>query len=331
MRPSFAPRLVNGPLYDPVVYTRILNEKDAVLFDCGHFFLSGAGLANKEILLINSIFVSHAHMDHFMGFDYVLRVILHRDKPLHVYGPEGITDKVLSKLRAYTWNLTMEYMLEVNIHEIQKDEILISSASVKDGFRKVRRQRQPRQGNLILRQPRYTIEAVALKHNTLSLGFVMKERLHVNIRSEVLAKKGYRAGPWVGRLKEMILEDETDGTLEVETVSGQKDMQIKDIIKDLVIISPGQKLTYLTDIRYSKDNLKRIEKISSGTDLLFIEAFYLDELKKEAYAKGHLTAAQAGEIARMVGAKKVVPMHISPRYHDQVDIIQDEISRSQMG
>ena len=145
MRPSFVSRIVNGLLYDPVVYTRILNEKDAVLFDCGHFFLSGSGLTNREILLVNSIFVSHAHMDHFMGFDYVLRVILHRDKPLHVYGPEGIIDKVLSKLHAYTWNLTMEYMLEVNIHEIQKDEILIARASVKDGFKKVKKQKKPRQ------------------------------------------------------------------------------------------------------------------------------------------------------------------------------------------
>jgi ribonuclease Z len=44
-------------------------------------------------------------MDHFAGFDRLLRVCLHRMTPLHLIGPAGFADRVEHKLRAYTLNL----------------------------------------------------------------------------------------------------------------------------------------------------------------------------------------------------------------------------------
>ena len=47
-------------------------------------------------------------MDHFAGFDRLLRVCLHRTTPLQLIGPAGFTDRVEHKLRAYTLNLLDE-------------------------------------------------------------------------------------------------------------------------------------------------------------------------------------------------------------------------------
>ena len=44
-------------------------------------------------------------MDHFAGFDRLLRVCLHRPTPLHLVGPTGFADHVEHKLKAYTLNL----------------------------------------------------------------------------------------------------------------------------------------------------------------------------------------------------------------------------------
>lgn len=44
-------------------------------------------------------------MDHFAGFDRLLRVCLHRTMPLHLIGPAGFADRVEHKLSAYTLNL----------------------------------------------------------------------------------------------------------------------------------------------------------------------------------------------------------------------------------
>lgn len=44
-------------------------------------------------------------MDHFIGFDQMLRVCFGREKELHLFGPFRITDQVAHKLSAYNWNL----------------------------------------------------------------------------------------------------------------------------------------------------------------------------------------------------------------------------------
>jgi ribonuclease Z len=49
-------------------------------------------------------------------------------------------------------------------------------------------------------------------------------------------------------------------------------------------------------------------------DLLFIESVFLDEDAEHGARKNHLTAAQAGHIARTVRAKGIRPFHFSPRY-----------------
>jgi len=324
MRPSFLPKLVNGDLFDPVVYVRVLNERKAVMFDCGQIH----DLANREILLVDSIFISHPHMDHFVGLDHVLRIILHRQMPLNVFGPEGITDKVLAKLHAYTWNLTQIYSLEIIIHEILPDLIIVTRTRASNGFEPESQESFDRKSPLIAASSRYSVEAVILDHNIPCLGFVLKEPFHINIRPDMLVLHGLVTGSWLGRLKELILADKLDTLVNVKTVTGEQQFRVSELMDALVLINAGQKIAYFTDLRYSQENLESIASIAAGCDILFIETFYLHELKEEAFARAHLTAYQAGEFARKLNARQVIPMHISPRYHHRVEEILKEVHRS---
>jgi ribonuclease Z len=321
MRPTFLTRLVNGPLFDPIVYVRLLNQRSALLFDCGRI----GSIANREILSLDAVFISHPHMDHFMGLDQVLRIILHRDKPVHIYGPEGITGKVISRLGSYAWNLTREYPLEVIIHEVGEHDIHTTAARAHEGFRPSRTDSVVREGSSIASHPRYCVDAVILDHNIACLGYVLKEPLHINIRGDVIKEQGYQTGPWIGVLKEHILTGRLREHISFQTVGGLKESSVMDLMDELVITSPGQKIGYITDIRYSQENIERVLSIASEADVLFIEAYYLHERGSQAYEKAHLTAAQAGMIARQLNAKKVVPMHISPRYHDRAEEIYREM------
>jgi ribonuclease Z len=321
MRPSFLARLVNGPLFDPVVFVHILNQRSDVLFDCGWFL----DLSNREILSLDAVFISHTHMNHFMGLDHILRAILHRKKPIHVYGPEGITDKVVGKLNAYTWNLTRDYPLEVIIHEVGEREMLTTSAPAREGFVPCSKEISERIGPTIARHQRYLVDAVILDHNIPCLGYVIKEPFHINIKGKAVMDLGYETGSWINRLKAHIMADRMHDVISVPTRDGVKESRVKELMDELVVTSPGQKIAYLTDIRYSEENIDRFKDIASHADLLFIEAFYLNELEEQAYKRAHLTAKQAGMIARLVQAKKVVPMHISPKYHDRVDEILQEV------
>jgi ribonuclease Z len=326
MRPTFLARLVNGPLFDPVVFVRILNLKSALLFDCGRM----AGLSNREILSLDSIFISHLHMDHFMGFDQILRVILHRQRPLNLYGPEGIIEKVTRRLLSYTWNLTEDYPLEIVIHEVNENDVITCSARARNAFMPCLTTTSSREDAAIVSQFIYSIDAMVLDHNVHCLGFVLKEPYHINIKASRFNELGYRAGPWVGVFKESILAGAMDNMIEVTSTTGSIRIRVDDLFNELVIITKGYKIAYITDIRACDDNLKRIRELAEDVDILFIEAYYLTERQHQAYEKAHLTAAQAGMIARMLRAKKVVPMHISPRYHDRTDMIMAELDSARL-
>jgi ribonuclease Z len=64
MRPLLHPTLVNGRTGDPALYIETLFERRAILFDLGDI----SALSSRKVQRIGAIFVSHAHVDHFIGF-----------------------------------------------------------------------------------------------------------------------------------------------------------------------------------------------------------------------------------------------------------------------
>ena len=94
--------------------------------------------------------------------------------------------------------------------------------------------------------------------------------------------------------------------------------------KEIYNISPGQKISYITDVIYSAPNKDKIMELARDSDHLFIEAVFLEKDRELAWKKGHLTARQAGELAARSGAKQFSIFHFSPRYTDQEDLLYQE-------
>ena len=72
MKPVLHAQLVNSPFGDPCLYIDFLFERRALQFDLGDI----SRLSARKLLRISHIFVSHTHMDHFIGFDSIVRVCL---------------------------------------------------------------------------------------------------------------------------------------------------------------------------------------------------------------------------------------------------------------
>lgn len=81
-------------------------------------------------------------------------------------------------------------------------------------------------------------------------------------------------------------------------------------------------------------NLKGVRNdsgISSNADYLFIEASFLEADADRALARSHLTARQAGELARRGNVARVIPFHFSARYGGREQEIRDELERAWQG
>jgi ribonuclease BN (tRNA processing enzyme) len=96
------PTFFAGLLDDPLLLLNARPLGKSLLFDCGQLH----HLAKRVLKSINAIFISHCHMDHFMGIDTFIRHNHVSPKTIDIFGPPGIAAKMASKLASYDWNLT---------------------------------------------------------------------------------------------------------------------------------------------------------------------------------------------------------------------------------
>ncbi len=322
MKPLFHPKLVNGLLGDPLLYVDLFQERRALMFDLGN---TGA-LRPGAILKVSDAFVSHTHIDHFVGFDHVLRTHLARDTTMRVFGPPGITDNVAGKLAGYTWNLVDGYPFVLEVCEVGREDVRWTRFSANEEFKPRPLGRKPFDG-LLLDEDLFSVRAVHLDHQIDSMAYELAEKIRVNIDKDALRRMGLRVGPWLTELKRAIRSgrpSETEITARWIGDGGEEErtLLLGELVKELVRITRGQRIAYVSDAVYSRENEEKIVSLARGVDILFCEAAFLDaDRGRERY---HLTAAQAGALARAAGVRELVIFHVSPKHSDDIEAMERE-------
>lgn len=320
MKPSFHHRLVNGPFDDPCLYLRLLREKRAFMFDIGTINRLDPG----DILKITDIFVTHTHIDHFIGFDVVVRALLGRHRPLSIFGPAGIIDCIEGKLKGYTWNLIDEYPFKLEVFCIDASGMQHASFYAENRFRRLDRPdiTFSDSGDIrtILKDVCFKVNAVGLKHDIQCLGFSLEEDFHINIDKAALLDMGLPVGPWLSELKQDIRKDAPD---DKEFMIAGKPYRLKQL-RGIATITKGQKLSYIVDAAPDEENIEKTIKLVRNSDTLYCEAYFLDADRERAVQRNHLTAKLAGRIAREGGVKNLVVMHFSPKYRNTPDAPVEE-------
>ena len=318
MRRLLEPSLVNDAFGDPGLYVDFRDERRALLFDLGDI----TGLAPRKLMRLSHVFVTHMHMDHFAGFDHLLRVVLGRKEAIALLGGPGFIDGVEHKLRAYTWNVVHRYEvgLELLVRELGPDGRIGSARfSSRSAFAREPGPPLHPDGDVLHEEAAFRLRGRFVDHEVPCLAFAIEEKAQLKVDKGRLAQLGLGTGPWLRELKHAVLTGAPeDASIQV----GWRDAlgahavsrsvaELRDVILDVV---PGQRIGYVTDLRYTHANVEALTGLLAGVDLLFIESVFLEEDREQAARKNHLTAHQAGTIARRVGARALAPFHFSPRY-----------------
>ena len=328
----FSARLVNDPFGDPALYLDLRYRREALLFDLGDI----QGLPPRMILKIDHIFVTHTHMDHFIGFDHLLRVCLGREKHLALFGPPGFIGNVEGKLRAYTWNLVENYTNDFRLiaTEIHPDRTETAVFSCRQAFRPGMERREAPFDGTILEREAYRVKAIFLDHRVPCLAFRLEEKRRVNVMKSALEEMGLPGGEWINSLKDSIYRNDPDDRSFRAWWKGEdrkiveRVLPLGELKEKIVKMTPGQKMVYISDVIYSPANAERIVELARGADVLYIEACFLEEDRQRAADKYHLTALQAGRLARLAGVKRFVLFHHSPKYRGMVERLEEEAMRA---
>ena len=317
-------RLVNGPFGDPGLYIYLPLQGRAVVFDLGH----NDALATADMLRLSHVFVSHCHMDHFIGFDRLLRVFLSQQKTLRLFGPPGMLACVAGKLRGYTWNLVDGYDFALEVTEVGRQTMQRARFEAATGFTPQPLASLPFTGTLV-EESGFCVRTAHLDHRIDSLAFALEEETRLNVDTAVLTELGAGPGPWLSELKRAVRAERPDDfCIRAEwRQDGRQDGRtfvLGELRDRLVKQTPGHKLAYVVDTLYSPDNAARIADLAHGADVFFCESPFLNADHGQATRRYHLTAHQAGLLGRAAQVKKLVVFHFSPRYSGQTEALYRE-------
>jgi ribonuclease Z len=324
MRPTLHPSLVNGRSGDPALYIETLFEKRAILFDLGDI----STLPTRKILRLEHVFVSHAHIDHFIGFDHLLRLLVGRNKTIKLYGPRGFIDHVHHKLQAYRWNLVDRIEGDLTFVVTEVDGSMNADTArfrLKNAFVAEPIGAGRIVEDVLCKEPSFQVLTAVLEHRTPCLAFAIEEPAHVNVWKNRLTELGLPVGPWLHGLKGAVVEQRSDDH-EVRLDSGRT-MPLGEL-RSAVTVTPGQKIGYVTDAADTNANRSAIIRLIRNADLLFIEAAFARADAALAAERAHLTTAAAGAIAREANVRRVEPFHFSPRYAGEEAPLLGEVQQA---
>lgn len=145
-------------------------------------------------------------------------------------------------------------------------------------------------------QPDLTLSCRRLQHRVDALGWRLDEADGRRMLPERLAAAGIE-GADIGRLR-----SEGHVVVDGRTFSAEEMSEHR----------PGQSFAFIMDTATCDAALE----LADGVDLVVCESTFLDGDEALAAEYGHMTARQAGRLAREAGARRLLISHFSRRYDD---------------
>lgn len=309
------PTFFAGLFDDPLLLVRIRPSGRALLFDCGKVH----HLAKRVFTSLDAVFISHAHMDHFMGMDSVIRHSHASPRTVEVFGPPGLSVRMAHKFACYDWNLADTFWGNFRVSEVSDREVTRTLYRGAEGF--TARPDGVVSGAEVLYGNRYlAVRAALCEHRIAVLAFRVTEGEAFVLDDGRMAQAGVEKGNWLRTLERLFHTGDLGGT-EVfypgRTGDGVRECRAPDagaLYRSICKHDEPASIGYLTDIGFSPENLERLTGLLSGVTLLVCECAFLAADQGKARLARHLCTADVNLILDRLRPRYFLPMHFSKSY-----------------
>ena len=307
------PTFFAGLFDDPLLLVRVRPTGRALLFDCGKMH----HLAKRVYTSIDAIFISHAHMDHFMGMDSVIRHSHASPRTVDVFGPPGLSGRMAHKFACYDWNLADTFWGNFRVGEVSEGRVVSTLYCGPEAF--AARPEGERTG-AIYSNDFLTVNATLCEHRIGVLAFRVDEGAAFVLDETRMAELGVLRGEWLKELEKLFHTGTMRGSaIEFPVQNGRvieerREPDAAALYRRIMRVEQPASIGYVTDVGFSPENLEKLVALLEGVSLLVCECAFLASEEKKARLSRHLCTRDFNVLLERLRPRYVLPMHFSKTY-----------------
>jgi ribonuclease Z len=207
--------------------------------------------------------------------------------------------RIRHKLQGYRWDLVEGYRFDLVflVSELQTPQSIVTTRfRLKAAFAAQPPVSSATFDGVLCDEPKFRVSAAILEHHKPCRALRCRKR-PMSIWKNRLSERGLPVGPWLRSLKKAILEARPDDHLIRIDATAASDGRLVRLgnHRDLLTVTTGQKIAYVTDVADTPANRAAIIALAWNADILFIEGAFAGRDAELARRRAHLTTTAAGQ------------------------------------